>query len=67
MTESTGSVRSVVFALVDAIVGVDAMEALFSTISLLASANDLAKGKMPNERVRAGRGDLEIDVDAWFE
>lgn len=67
MTESTGGVRSAIFALADAIVGVDAMEALFSTISLLASANNLAKGKMPNERVRTGQGDLEIDVEALFE
>ncbi|CAB1112927.1 unnamed protein product [Ectocarpus sp. CCAP 1310/34] len=67
VTESTGGVRSVIFALADAIFGVDAMEALFSTISLLASANDLVEGRMPNTRVRAGQGDLEIDVEALFK
>lgn len=57
--ESNGGLRCIVLALADAMVGAEAVEALFSAVSLLASANDLVNGKMPSGRVT--KGELELD------
>lgn len=60
---STGGVRAVVLALADAIVGAEAMEALFAAVSVLASANDLANGKIPSRGIARGEVKLAVDED----
>lgn len=65
-TESSDrGVRAVLVALADAVVGAEAMDALFAAVSLLASANNLANGKTPSRSRGKAWGDvnLEIDVD----
>lgn len=58
-SEIDGGLRSVVLALADAMVGAETVEAFFSAVSLLASANDLVNGKVPSGRVT--KGELELD------
>lgn len=58
----SGSVRALALAMADAVVGAEAMDAVCSAVSILASANDLANGRLPRGQ-RGARGELELDVD----
>lgn len=62
-TAESGGVRTVLLALADAVVGAEAMEALFAAVSVLASANDLANGKSPGRGIARGEVSLEFDAD----
>lgn len=64
---NNGGMRTVLLALADAVVGAEAMEALFAAVSVLASANDLANGKAPSrgmgKGLTQGEVNLTLDVD----